>query len=88
MFTSCISHVPFAQLPPEARALFSIYAIASLARYGAQRPNQSDLTPALEIIWNWNWLRLENLSDPFHVADLLIEHFAPIPISRNEKGSQ
>ena len=81
-------HTPFAELPSEAHALFSMYAMAALAQYGAQRPKQSDLTPALEIVWNWNRLCLEDLSDPFRMTDLLIEHFAPVPASVNEKGAQ
>ena len=88
MFDYCSSHTPFAELPSEARALFSIYAIAALARYGAQRLDQSELIPALEIIWNWNRLRLEDLSDPFRMTDLLIEHFALNRVTENERGAQ
>jgi hypothetical protein len=48
--------------------LFSIYAFGALARYGARRSDQSELGPALEIIWNWNMLCPEDLSDPFRVT--------------------
>jgi hypothetical protein len=88
MHTNRTSHIPFVELPSEARALLSIYAVAALVQFGAERPKQSDLIPALEIIWNWNRLCLEDLSDPFRMTDLLIEHFAPVPASVNEKGAQ
>jgi hypothetical protein len=82
------SHVSFVELSTEARALFSIYAIAALARYGAQRPDPSELSPALEIIWNWNKLHPEDLSDPFRMTDLLIEHFALNRMSEVVRGAQ
>jgi hypothetical protein len=82
------SHQPFAALPAEARVLFSIYASAALARYGVQPPKQSELVPALEIVWNWNMLRQEDLSDPFRMTELLIEHFALHRIYENDRGAQ
>jgi hypothetical protein len=88
MSTESVFQAPFAELPAEARALFSIYAIAALARYGAQRPNQSELISALEIIWNWNRLCLDDLSDPFRMTDLLIEHFALNRVSEIESGAR
>lgn len=78
----------FSELPSEARALFSIYAMSALARYGTERPDQSDLISALEIIWNWNRLRLEDLADPFHMTELLIEHFALNRGPENGRGAQ
>jgi hypothetical protein len=88
MFITRNLHIPFAELPTEARALFSIYASAALARYGVQPPKQSELFPALEIIWNWNVLRQEDLADPFRMTELLIEHFALNRVSENERGAQ
>jgi hypothetical protein len=38
--------------------------MAALARYGVQLPQQSELTPLLEAIWNRNRLRPDDLSDP------------------------
>jgi hypothetical protein len=81
------SHKPFRELPPEARVLFSIYAFGALARYGARRPDQSELVPALEIIWNWNMLCLEDLSDPFRMTIMLIEHFALNQVSEDMRGA-
>jgi len=71
MNTISLPHVPFAELPVEARALFFINALAAVARYGAQPPEQSELTPVLEAIWNGNRLGLKDLSDPFRITALL-----------------
>jgi hypothetical protein len=71
MITSRTSHVPFAELPSEARALLSILAQAAAARYVAQPLKQSQLTPLLETIWNRNRLCLSNLADPFRMTALL-----------------
>ncbi len=71
------SHVPFAQLPVEARALFFIYASAALARYRSQPPTTRELAPELEVAWNSNQLRQSDLSDPNRMTHLLEQHFAP-----------
>ena len=72
-----LSHVPFAELPSQARALLFINALAAVARYDAQRPEQSELTPLLETIWNGNQLCLKDLSDPFRMTALLKSELAP-----------
>ena len=42
-------HIPFAELPVEARALFFINALAAVARQGTRPPKQSELIlPVLE----------------------------------------
>ena len=64
-------HIPFAELPVEARALFFINALAAVARYGTRPPKQSELTPVLETVWNENQLSLKDLSDPFRMTTLL-----------------
>ena len=66
-----VSHVPFAELPSEARALLSIFALGAAARYGPQPPRRSELTPVLEIIWDRNLLCLNDLADPFRMTALL-----------------
>jgi hypothetical protein len=71
MNTISPSHVPFAELPSQARALFFINALATMACYGAQPPSQSELTPVLETIWDGNHLRPQDLSDPFRMTALL-----------------
>jgi hypothetical protein len=68
---SRISHVPFAELPSEARALLFIFALGAAARYVAQPPRQSELTPLLESIWNRNRLCLSDLANPFRMTALL-----------------
>jgi len=70
------SHVPFAQLPVEARALFFIYASAALARYRSQPPT-TRVAPELEVAWNINQLSQSDLSDPNRMTHLLEQHFAP-----------
>jgi hypothetical protein len=66
MNTISLSHIPFAELPVEARALFFINALAAVARYGARPPKQSELTLVLETIWNGNRLGLK--ISPTHYA--------------------
>jgi hypothetical protein len=76
-------HLPYSELPAEARGMLFILAMGTLAAFGARRPDESELTPALEIVWNWNRLRLEDLSDPTRITEVLIEHFA---LFRSAKG--
>jgi len=71
MITPRTSHVPFAELPSEARALLFIFAMGAAARYGAQPPKRSELTPILESIWNRNRLCRSDLADPFRMTALL-----------------
>jgi len=87
MLISRTSHIPFNELPSEARALFSINAIAVFARYGA-RPHLSELTALLETVWNGNRLRLNDLADPFQMTKLLKAHFAAAPASGDAEGAQ
>lgn len=70
------SHVPFAQLPVEARALFFIYASAALAHYRCQPPTTRELAPELEVAWNANQLTKSDLADPNRMTQLLEEYFA------------
>ena len=72
------SHIPYVELPTQARALFFINALAAVAGYGAKPPKQSELTPVLETIWNRNRLRLKDLSDPFRMTALLETELAPV----------
>jgi hypothetical protein len=83
MNTISLPHVPYAELPSQARALFFINALAAVARYGTQPPKQSELTPVLETIWNRNRLRLQDLSDPFRITALLQTEFASFSLARN-----
>jgi hypothetical protein len=81
MITSSISHVPFAELPVEAHALFFIYALAAVARYVAQPPRRSELMPLLETIWNGNRLRFKDLSNPFRMTALLETELASVSLA-------
>jgi hypothetical protein len=78
MTTSPISHVPFADLPVEARALLSIIAQAAGAHFGSHPSERSALTPLLETIWNRNRLHLKDLSDPFRMTTLLKRELASV----------
>ena len=73
-----LSHIPFAQLPVEARVLFFINALAAVARYGVKPSEQSELTSALEAIWNRNRLCPKDLSAPFCMTDLLKTELASV----------
>jgi hypothetical protein len=68
-------HVPFAQLPSEARVLFFIYASAALVGYVSQPPTLADLTTELEVAWNENRLSQHDLSETSHMTSLLEHHF-------------
>jgi hypothetical protein len=83
MLTSFSFHLPFAELPVEARALFFINALAATARFGVQPPKRSELTTLLETIWNRNRLSLEDLSDPFRMAALLKTELTDLSSSRD-----
>jgi hypothetical protein len=72
------SPVSFAELPVEARALFSIYAMAAVARYMPEPPNRSRLAPILEAIWNRNRLCPSDISDPFRMTALLESELASV----------
>jgi len=71
-------HVPFAELPIEARVLFAIYASAALVRFRSQIPTLGNLAAGLERIWNANRLTLVDLSDPYRMTALLESHFAAL----------
>ena len=71
-------HVPFAELPIEARVLFSIYASAALVRFRSQIPTLGNLAAGLERIWNANRLTLVDLSDPYRMTALLESHVAAL----------
>jgi len=71
MLTSRTSHVPFAELPSEARALLFIFAMGAAARYVAQPPKRSELTPILEYIWNRHRLCLSDFAAPYRMTALL-----------------
>lgn len=64
METISLSHVPFAQLPSEARTLLHIFAMATVARYSFVRPTPQELAPRLETLWNDDRLAPTDLSDP------------------------
>ena len=78
MITPRTSHVPFAELPSEARALLFIFAMGAAARYVAQPPKRSELDPLLEIIWNRNRLCLSDFADPFRTTALLKAELPPL----------
>jgi hypothetical protein len=80
MKNASVSYVPFAHLPIEARALFSIYASAALARYRSQIPMSGNLAASLERIWNANRLTLRDLSDPYRMTALLESHIAALAV--------
>jgi hypothetical protein len=81
MITFSVSHIPYAELPSQARSLFFIFALAAVARYGTQPPKQSELTPILEVIWNKNQLRLKDLRDPSRITVLLKTELAPVSLA-------
>ena len=76
MLTSRTSHVPFAELPSEARALLFIFAMGAAVRYGTKPSKRSEMTPILESIWNQRRLCLSDLADPFRMTALLKTEFS------------
>jgi len=76
MKKASISHVPFAQLPIEARVLFSIYASAALAKYCSRPLTLATLGVELDAVWDANRLTLRDLSNPDRMTELLESQFA------------
>ena len=70
-------HVPFAELPIEARVLFAIYASAAAPRFGSTPPELSTLLLQVEEVWNANRLTLLELSDPVRITALLKSYVSP-----------
>jgi hypothetical protein len=88
MTTTSPSHVPFAELAVEARVLLFIIALPAVARFGVNPPEQSELTPVLETIWNRNRLCPNDLSDPFHMSALLKKELASVSRARTAQRTQ
>ena len=70
-------HVPFAQLPIEARVLFAIYASAAAPRFGSAPPELSTLLLQVEEVWNANRLTRLELCDPVRITALLKSYVSP-----------
>jgi hypothetical protein len=70
-------HLPFAQLPIEARVLFVIYAAAAGPRFGSTPPELSTLLRQVEEVWNANRLTPLELSDPVRITALLKSYVSP-----------
>jgi hypothetical protein len=80
MISKSPSHVPFAELPVEARVLFFIFALPAVARFGVKPPKQSELNPVLETVWNRNRLGLKDFSDPSRMSALLKKDLASVSL--------
>jgi hypothetical protein len=65
------SRVLFEQLPLEARVLFYIIALATVARFDLACPSQRELERCLKTVWNANRFSQADLADPFRVTALL-----------------
>lgn len=70
-------HVPFAELPIEARVLFAIYASAAAPRFGYTPPELSTLLLQVEEVWNANRLTRLELCDPARITALLKSYVSP-----------
>lgn len=81
-----VSTIVYAELPSEARTLLFILGMGATLRYGIQPPKRSELTPLLESVWNGNWLRLEDVADPFRMTNMLKAHFTANPASWTPKA--
>jgi hypothetical protein len=67
MNSTSSSHVPFAQLPPEARVLFSILLMTI---YGPERPAVQKVLADLEMIWDGEQLALDNFRKPGRMKEV------------------
>jgi hypothetical protein len=81
----CLLHIPFAELPVEARVLLFIIALPAVTRFGVKPPKQSDLNPVLEAIWYGNRLCLKDFSDPFRMSTLLEKELASVSLNGDEQ---
>ena len=75
MKTTSITHVPFAQLPVEARFLFFIYSLGAMGHYHSYPPTPSEIGDHLALIWEEEELTASDLSDPHRMRSLLKKHF-------------
>lgn len=75
-------HVPFAELPVEARALLFLFAFSVNARFDVRPPTPGELTPVLERIWNDSELCLVDLSDPNRLTQLFKRGFTSATFQR------
>jgi len=69
-------HVPFAQLPGEARTLLHIFAVAAIARYDFVCASPLELAPRVETMWNEKGLALGDISDAHRMTALFKSYSA------------
>jgi len=67
------SHIPFAQLPVEARVLFSILLMTI---YGPERPPAEKVLADLEMIWDNEQLALGDFMKPGRIEDVFGKYAA------------
>jgi hypothetical protein len=67
------THVPFAQLPPEARFLFSI---CLMTIYGPERPPAEKVRTDLERIWDTEKLSLDDFKKSDRISEVFDKYAA------------
>lgn len=74
-------HIPYCELPAEARALFTIFGLAASARFAARPPHRAKLDAMLTMVWDAERLTLNDLRDPDRLTHLIEEYLAPSPMT-------
>jgi hypothetical protein len=71
------AHLPYCELPSEARALFTIFGLAASARFVAKPPRRASLDSLLNVVWDAERLTLNDLSDPNRMTILIEQYMVP-----------
>jgi hypothetical protein len=84
MITNCNPHMPFAQLPIEAKVLFSIQSMSAWEYYCNWPHTPDEIRCDLERIWNAEELSQEDLRDWPRMSALLVTELSKcIPQERS-----
>lgn len=71
------THIPYCELPSEARVLFTIFGLAAAARFAAKPPRKASLDGLLNVVWEAERLTLNDLSDPNRMTALIEQYMVP-----------
>lgn len=69
-------HIPYCELPAEARALFTIFGLAAASRFVVRPPHRAKLDAMLATVWNAERLTRNDLRDPDRLTHLIEDYLA------------
>jgi hypothetical protein len=68
-------HIPYGELPVEARMLFYIFALGTSPNHLHNRPTFRGFSKDLAEVWDEHRVVTSDLSDPSRMTSLLRRHF-------------